>query len=212
MRKVVLRNAALAALSVSSILYTPSAQAESSKAYRYEVPVTLRNNDFQLDSYQVAVTLDTATLISSGKLQADGSDLRVIDANGRLQPHYIESGLNTSSTLIWIRVYHIPGLNTADLRILTGNAGAENTSNPSETFAWTQSGAYLATQGGAEGKGKFPSYYNYRVEAKVSEFVGYNPSFRWVTDDNRGYGLFQSNGSSHLGTTTDSPSGKNKTT
>jgi hypothetical protein len=57
----------------------------------------------------VPVIFDSEALIQSGALQADGRDLRVIEFSSmpedppRELEYWIESGLNTPTTLIWIR-------------------------------------------------------------------------------------------------------------
>jgi hypothetical protein len=53
--------------------------------------------------------MDTASLITGGKMQEDCDDLRVSDSDGSTQLDYwIEGGCNTSSTQVWVRVPQIP--------------------------------------------------------------------------------------------------------
>ena len=63
----------------------------------------LVGSDLSIDP--VPVIMDTQSLIAAGKLQPDASDLRFL----RLLPerpveHWIESGLNSTRTLIWLRL------------------------------------------------------------------------------------------------------------
>ncbi len=57
---------------------------------------------------QLLLTLDTKSLISQGKLKPDLSDLRFVTGDGTEIPWWVESGKNTTSTKIWIRVPSTP--------------------------------------------------------------------------------------------------------
>lgn len=49
------------------------------------------------------ITFNSAALIAAGKMRADGGDLRFLSLDGStLYNYWIESGLNTSQTLVWI--------------------------------------------------------------------------------------------------------------
>lgn len=63
-----------------------------------------------LTDYQVQITLDTATPIAAGKMKADGSDLRIAtDCTGStFLSYWIQSGINTATTKIWVKVPTVP--------------------------------------------------------------------------------------------------------
>src|SRR3989344_4174212 len=43
-------------------------------------------------NYQIMITMDTSTLITAGKMQSDCDDVRVVDDQGKVLPHWIETG------------------------------------------------------------------------------------------------------------------------
>ena len=75
----------------------------------YRIPITVTHSGSTLINYDVLVEVDTAALITAGKMKSDCADLRVTDANKTtLLDHWIESGCNTSSTQIWAQAPSIP--------------------------------------------------------------------------------------------------------
>ncbi|MBI5069321.1 MAG: DUF2341 domain-containing protein [Deltaproteobacteria bacterium] len=61
-----------------------------------------------VSDYPVAVDLDSASLVAAGKLQAGGGDLRFSGSDGQELAWWIESGLGTAATRIWVRLGAIP--------------------------------------------------------------------------------------------------------
>lgn len=52
--------------------------------------------------------IDTATLISAGKMQSDCGDLRFTDQGGNLLPYYIASGCNSADTVVHVFLQDFP--------------------------------------------------------------------------------------------------------
>lgn len=67
--------------------------------------ITEPNGTLLLD-YQVKLHINTQALIAAGQLNANGSDIRFgKDCNGAtLFNYWIESGLNTNNTIIWVKM------------------------------------------------------------------------------------------------------------
>ncbi|TDA42196.1 MAG: hypothetical protein DSO07_00605, partial [Thermoproteota archaeon] len=59
-------------------------KADSMSAWQYRRPITIDNtqNANALTDYQVKIVVDTASLISAGKMKSDGSDIRFTDSDG----------------------------------------------------------------------------------------------------------------------------------
>jgi len=87
-----------------------------------------------LTDYQILVTVDTASLIKQGKMRPDAGDIRFTDENGTLLPYWIESGINTSSTRIWVRIPYIPANSTRSIFMYYNNPSATSASNGEATF------------------------------------------------------------------------------
>jgi hypothetical protein len=103
--------------------------------YRRAVTINNTQNSNTLSDYQVLVIVDTASLISAGKLQGTCADIRFTDSDGQtLLNYWIESGCNTASTRIWVRVSSIPGASTKTIYLYYGNPSASSASNPVNTF------------------------------------------------------------------------------
>jgi len=103
--------------------------------WNYRKPITISNSGSALTDYQVLVTLDTATLISAGKMRSDGGDIRFADSNGNtLLSYWIESGINTSSTKIWVKVPSIPASSSKTIYVYYGNPSVTSQSNIKDTF------------------------------------------------------------------------------
>ncbi|MGA8810683.1 MAG: DUF2341 domain-containing protein [Thermoanaerobaculia bacterium] len=90
------------------------------------------NSGTALASYPVRVVIDTATLIAHGLLQPDADDLRFgNDAAGTaLYPYWIDSGVNTSSTIVYVRVPSIPANGTVTVHMYDGNPAAAAGTTP----------------------------------------------------------------------------------
>jgi hypothetical protein len=105
--------------------------------WQYRKAITINNtqNSNSLTDYQVKIVMDTASLISAGKLKADGSDLRFTDSDGStLLSYWIQEGINTTNTIIWIKVPSIPASSTKTIYVYYGNSQASSLSNGTATF------------------------------------------------------------------------------
>ena len=101
----------------------------------YRRAITITNNvDYDLENFQVNVIIDTATLISQGKMQADGRDIRFVSADGTELPYWIESGINTASTSIWVKIPSIPAHGSITIYIYYGNPTAAPQSSGRDTM------------------------------------------------------------------------------
>jgi hypothetical protein len=109
----------------------------------YRRPITIDNtqNPNTLTDYQVLVTLDTATLISYGKMNSDCSDIRFSypnpDGTEAEIPYWIESDCNTPNTKIWVKVPSIPANGYATIYVYYGNPNATSLSNDTNVFIFS---------------------------------------------------------------------------
>ncbi|NOR85274.1 DUF2341 domain-containing protein, partial [archaeon] len=125
--------------------------------YRRAIEVT-NNVASALTDFQVLFTLDTAALVTAGKMQADGDDIIFADLAGVAQDYWIESGMNTNTTKIWVEVKTIGASATKDIYLYYGNAGASTASSGANTFeeffdkdstaGWTTNGDMVVSTSG----------------------------------------------------------------
>jgi hypothetical protein len=127
-----------------------SAQAawfDTNWGFRQKIPLSNSSGSTQTD-FQVQITIDTATLITAGKLQTSCQDVRFTSLAGKVLPHWIEPNTcNSTTTKVWVKVDSIPSASsgvTADIYFYYGNASASSTSATTPTFIKDISGAAVA--------------------------------------------------------------------
>lgn len=110
--------------------------------YRKRIPIT--NSSSTQTDYQLQVSLDTASLVSAGKLQSDCDDIRFTDLSGKVLDFWVESSTcNTASTTVWVKVPTIPASGTS-IYWYYGNPTAGNASAASTTFLTERDPAAVA--------------------------------------------------------------------
>lgn len=98
--------------------------------------ITIDNslNPEKLENYPVEIIFDTETFISSGFMRPDCGDIRFTGESGKTLPYWIESGINTKETKIWVKVDQIPGSSKVNIYLSFGDPGLESQSNGEDTF------------------------------------------------------------------------------
>jgi hypothetical protein len=115
-------------------LMLPGIGAWWNASWAYRMPITItENSGNSLTDYQVLVTINTASLIAAGKMRSDCGDIRFAD-DGTSLSYWLESGCNTTTTLIWVKVSSIPANSTVAIYLYYGNASATSASNGDNTF------------------------------------------------------------------------------
>ena len=111
-------------------------KADWLSGWLYRIPINItEKSGSTLTNYQVLITLDSATLISQGKLKNDCGDIRFTDSDGTtLLNYWIESGCNSANTRIWVNVTNIPANSNKTIYIYYGNPSATSLSNPDLVF------------------------------------------------------------------------------
>lgn len=101
----------------------------SDSNWLYRKSVTVSNAfDNPLTNTDVLLTIDSAFLISAGKLQSNCNDFRFVDDDGSTYlTYWIEGGCNTSSTNIWVRIPTLP-VGGKTIYMYYGNASAASSS------------------------------------------------------------------------------------
>jgi len=103
-------------------------------SWSYRCPITISNGGSALSDYQVLVTFDSASLISAGKMRSDCGDLRFTGSDGiTVLSYWIESGVNSSSTKVWVKVNSVPN-GSSTIYMYYGNSGASSASSSTNTF------------------------------------------------------------------------------
>ncbi|MBU0757937.1 MAG: hypothetical protein KKF44_07740, partial [Nanoarchaeota archaeon] len=103
----------------------------SSYNYRKQINISNINESLTVEKgYSVNISVDTQSLITGNKLQADGDDFRIIYYNGTQYEidRINETGFNLDSTQIWFRMFEeiSQGSSNASYFMYYGNTDADN--------------------------------------------------------------------------------------
>jgi outer membrane protein assembly factor BamB len=105
----------------------------SARVFRKPITITERSGN-NLTDYPVLLTIDTASLISAGKMRPDCGDIR-FNEGGSPIPYWIEPGTeNSSNTRIWVKVPSIPSSGNTTIYMTYGNSTLSSISNGTTTF------------------------------------------------------------------------------
>lgn len=106
-------------------------------AYRQAIPVTSTNGSVQTNVF-ISFTIDTATLITAGRLQSSCQDIRITDINGNLLKYHVgrTNPCNNAATIIDFLVSSFPD-GTSSYYVYYGNPSAPS----QDVGAFTQSQA-----------------------------------------------------------------------
>lgn len=206
---------------LTTVVLSLSAYAQCVTGWAYYLPITINNpNATPLTNHQVLVSVNTASLISAGHMQATGDDIRFVGSTSccDILGHSVDAGMNTSSTGIWVKVPSVPANGTATIYMFYGNASAPNGENPAATFDlyedfstppyhFSQDACGSGTASPSAGQvtfswgsnavwvsdSTFPLTAVYTAEANVTAASGNWPGVHWLkTTDQRGYGMLAS--------------------
>jgi hypothetical protein len=121
-------------LAIMLILLSPF-NIWAQNCFSYRAPITLTNlGSSALTDFQVSVTINTAALVAANKMQASGNDIRFRDANNNELSYWIESGMNTATTTIWVKVNNIAATGNTTIYLYYGDNLASAYSNGDATF------------------------------------------------------------------------------
>lgn len=88
---------------------SPETLGWMNSSWLYRKSVTVSNSGNTLTNEDVLIEVDTASLVTAGKLQSDCDDLRFVDSDDSTYLKYwVEGGCNTSSTQVWIQIPSLP--------------------------------------------------------------------------------------------------------
>lgn len=102
--------------------------------FNYSLPITINNSNTANTDVQVKLTLNTAALVTAGKMQASCNDMRFTDSLCNVLPYWIESGINTANTVVWVKLKSLPNLGNVRIFMQYGNTAATSQSNGDSTF------------------------------------------------------------------------------
>ena len=123
-----------------AVTLAASAAAAQPDGYTRSRGVTItETSGATLTDFQVRLVLDTASLIAAGELRLDDADLifTSADCDAIVLPHWIERGVNSAETIVWVKVPRLAGGETTRLILWHGNPAATSTSSARAVFIGT---------------------------------------------------------------------------
>lgn len=124
--------------------------------WNYSMPINVtENTGSNVINYQLQMTINTQALISAGQMNANGDDIRFGKdcAGNTLYNYWIESGINTASTVIWVKIDTLFANATRTIYMFYGNNSASAVSAVNGTFVGPMSSTDSVNTGGAGGVG-----------------------------------------------------------
>ena len=104
--------------------------------WKYTRTITVNNaNASAYTNFQVKVVLNTAALVAAGKMNINGDDIRFTDASCSKLNYWIDSNMNTTSTVIWVKLKTLPASGSSTINMYYGNLCATTLQNGDSTFA-----------------------------------------------------------------------------
>ncbi len=117
-------------------------------------PITItENSGLQVVDYQLKVTINTQTFVTAGQMNANGDDIRFTSScsSGLQFPYWIESGMNTPATVIWVKIDTLQANASRTIFMQFGNASVSAISAVAGTFVGPHSSTDSVSSGGAGG-------------------------------------------------------------
>lgn len=100
----------------------------------YKRVITINNSGSTQSNYEIKLTLDTASLITAGKMKSDCTDIYFQTSGNTDITNYWVANCNNSSTEIWVKIPTLSnGSNTINLYYGSSTSNS-NTSSASNTF------------------------------------------------------------------------------
>lgn len=103
-------------------------------SYQYRTPIVIKNTGVALTNHAVKLTINTSTLVSAGKMLASGNDIRFTDTLCNQLNYWIESGMNTAATVIWVKIPSLTAAANRTINMYYSNPSAGAVSNGSGVF------------------------------------------------------------------------------
>jgi hypothetical protein len=140
-------------LMMSAILFTTNVKAQFI-GYSYAKSITVTNtSSVSAINYQLRLTVNTQSLIAASQMQVNGNDIRFgkkCSASATYN-HWIESGINTATTVIWVKVDTILAGSSKTFFMYHGNPTAVSTSSIPGVFINAGSATDSVAVGGPGG-------------------------------------------------------------
>lgn len=124
------------------ILNSKSASAEwYNNNWKFRQAITITNTGSTQTNVQYVLNIDTATMITANKLQANCADLRFTNASGKILSHYLAAGCGSRAAAVWVMLDSLT-TNATTFYVYYGNPNAASDSKSGPFTALSNLGGY----------------------------------------------------------------------
>lgn len=167
--------------------------------WSHVVPVLVQEHSgTNVYDYQLAITINTEDPVALGHMLATGDDIRFTDScsGGTPFSYWIESGMNTAATKIWVRIDSLQAGRARSVYMHYGNVSAGPVSAIGTTFVGPHSATDSVDNGSAGGVGNSQRGFRFypNEDILVTSFGKREPTgtTRYITlFDNTTQGIIQ---------------------
>lgn len=127
---------------VNSLLFASKASAAwYNNNWKFRQAITITNTGTAQTNIQYVLNIDTATMITANKLQANCADLRFTNASGKVLSYYLAAGCGSRATAVWVMLDSLT-TNATTFYVYYGNPNATSNSKSGPFTALSNLGGY----------------------------------------------------------------------
>jgi hypothetical protein len=120
----------------------------------HQIAITVSNPAAARGDTFLVFSVDTQTPIAAGRMNADGSDIRIATSACDAVPFWIERDIDTTSTKIWMRMHNVAA-GDQQVDLYYGNASSATASDLSAVFGAGLLGLFTFSEGGGTTVGDY---------------------------------------------------------
>ncbi|MES2556669.1 MAG: DUF2341 domain-containing protein [Bacteroidota bacterium] len=129
-------------LSIVTLIFFSNLHAQTCMPCSYDqdwlhaksIQIDNSTNAQALTGHQIKITFDSQALIAANEMNADGSDLRFTSDCSDNLSYWIEDGLNTPTTNVWVKLSSVAANALDTIHLFYGNSAAVAQSSADNTF------------------------------------------------------------------------------
>lgn len=175
-------------LSAALIIVAAGFASAQLPGYSFMKSITVSNSTSTLAvDYQLKLTINTQSLIAGSQMMATGDDIRFGKTcmGSALYNYWIESGINTATTTIWVKIDSIPANGSRTFYMYYGNPAATAASSIPLVFPFAGSSTDSVSNGASGGSTNSQRGFRFspNVDILMTSLGKYEPngSTRYVT-------------------------------
>lgn len=141
-----------------------------------QLPIWIKNNSgTPMANTSVKLIVNTQALIALGLMQADGDDIRFASTCGpnlgTVLTYWLEGPINSTNTVLWVRIPAIPANDSALIYMYFGNPAISSGSSPYSSLLSGPNSSTDSVASGGTGSGSPNAQRGFRFTASADIYV-----------------------------------------